>query len=235
MATTTPPSALVQKIANREGIGDLLAEGIKRASEKVGKGSEHFAMHFKGLEMPGYDVRGLKTFALGLAVGTRGACHNRSLAYEVDVKGTVDRFTAEPGRGKIAKEKEDFAAVLDCLVLCKFMRNCFEDFYEDAARIYTMTTGHPHDRCRGAAASRRARLQPQEGLQHPRRAGPRRMTGCPPRVSRTRFPLARARASYVKPEELRMMIDDYYQARGWTPEGLIPKVQADRLGPGGYR
>jgi hypothetical protein len=49
--------------------------------------------------MPGYDVRGMKTFAMGLAVGTRGSCHNRSLAYELDVKGVVDRFTAGPGRG----------------------------------------------------------------------------------------------------------------------------------------
>ena len=106
--------ALIPKIAHREGIGDLLAEGVKRASEKVGKGSDHFAMHSKGLEMPGYDVRSLKTFAMGLAVGTRGGCHNRALSYELDVKGVVDRFTVEPGRGKLAMEKENFACVLDC-------------------------------------------------------------------------------------------------------------------------
>ncbi|NLG27994.1 MAG: aldehyde:ferredoxin oxidoreductase, partial [Chloroflexi bacterium] len=65
--------ALLEMTCRREGIGDLLAEGVRRASEKVGKGSEHFAMHSKGLELPGYDVRSLQTFAAGLAVCARGS------------------------------------------------------------------------------------------------------------------------------------------------------------------
>ncbi|MBC7235910.1 MAG: aldehyde ferredoxin oxidoreductase family protein, partial [Chloroflexi bacterium] len=64
---------LIKMIAYRQGIGNVLAEGVKRASEIIDKGSEHFAMHSKGLEMPGYDVRSLQTFAMGLAVQTRGA------------------------------------------------------------------------------------------------------------------------------------------------------------------
>jgi aldehyde:ferredoxin oxidoreductase len=133
--------ALMGKIAYRDGIGDLLAEGSKKASERLGRGSEHFAMHCKGLELPGYDPRSLKTTAAGYAVGTRGACHNRSLAYELDIKGVYNRFTAEPGRGKGMVDNENFACVLDCLVLCKFLRNCFKDFNVDVARVYTMTTG----------------------------------------------------------------------------------------------
>jgi aldehyde:ferredoxin oxidoreductase len=135
--------ALMEKIAYREGIGDLLAEGSKRASERLGKGSAHFAMHCKGLEFPGYDPRSLKTTAAGYAVGTRGACHNRSLAYELDIKGVFNRFTAEPGRGKAMVDNENFACTLDCLVLCKFLRNCFKDFSHDVADVYTMTTGIP--------------------------------------------------------------------------------------------
>ncbi len=100
-------------------------------------------MHVKGLEMPGYDVRSLKTFGMGLAVVARGACHNRALSYELDIKGVTNRFTAEPGRGKLAMEKENFACVLDCLGLCKFLRNCFKDFEVEVAQLYTMTTGIP--------------------------------------------------------------------------------------------
>jgi len=62
---------MTKKIALREDIGNLLAEGVKRASEKIGQGSEHFAMHIKGVEMTGYEIRGLKTCALGYAVSRR--------------------------------------------------------------------------------------------------------------------------------------------------------------------
>jgi len=219
---------LVRRIAYREGIGDLLAEGVKRASERVGKGSEHFAMHVKGLEMPGYDVRSLKTFAMGLAVVARGACHNRALSYEVDVKGEVDRFTAEPGRGKLAMEKEDFACILDCLVLCKFLRNCFTDFEREVAEIYTMTTGIP--------------LTPEELKQVGERVVNLKKAfniregwtmaddWLPPRVLEDPLPSGPGKGVRVTPEELRMLIQDYYAARGWTPEGLIPKSKLVALG-----
>ncbi|MBC7254494.1 MAG: aldehyde ferredoxin oxidoreductase family protein [Chloroflexi bacterium] len=219
---------LVRRIAYREGIGDLLAEGVKRASERVGKGSEHFAMHVKGLEMPGYDVRSLKTFAMGLAVVARGACHNRALSYEVDVKGEVDRFTAEPGRGKLAMEKEDFACILDCLVLCKFLRNCFTDFEREVAEIYTMTTGIP--------------LTPEELKQVGERVVNLKKAfniregwtmaddWLPPRVLEDPLPSGPGKGVRVTPEELRMLIQDYYAARGWTPEGLIPKSKLIALG-----
>ncbi|MHB0856709.1 MAG: aldehyde ferredoxin oxidoreductase family protein [Anaerolineae bacterium] len=220
--------ALIEKIAHREGIGDLLAEGVKRASEKVGKGSAHFAMHSKGLELPGYDVRSLKTFALGLAVGTRGACHNRSLAYEADIKGTVDRFTAEPGRGKIAMDKENFAAILDCLVLCKFLRNCFENFEPDVARMYTMTTGIPMTAEELAVVGERVwNLKKAFNI---REGWTKADDWLPGRVTADAVPSGPSKGSFVSPEELHMMIDDYYQARGWTPEGLIPRSKLIALG-----
>ncbi|MDH5494582.1 MAG: aldehyde ferredoxin oxidoreductase family protein, partial [Candidatus Bathyarchaeota archaeon] len=79
---------MVKKIGSRDGwLGDVLAEGTKRAAEKIGKGAEKYACHIKGLELPGYDIRGLKTAAIGFAVSFRGACHLRSGAYSPDVKG----------------------------------------------------------------------------------------------------------------------------------------------------
>ena len=220
--------ALLEKIASREGIGDLLAEGVKRASEKVGKGSEHFAMHSKGLEMPGYDVRSLKTFAMGLAVGTRGACHNRSLAYEADIKGQVDRFLAEPGRGKVARDKEDFAAILDCLVLCKFIRNSFDDFYVDVARLFTMTTGIDMTADELALVGERAwNLKKAFNI---REGWTKEDDWLPDRVLEDPVPSGPSKGSFVTRDELRMMIDDYYQARGWTKDGLIPKSKLIELG-----
>jgi aldehyde:ferredoxin oxidoreductase len=219
---------LVRRMAYREGIGDLLAEGVKRASARVGHGSEHFAMHVKGLEMPGYDVRSLKTFAMGLAVAARGACHNRALSYELDIKGDVDRFTAERGRGKLAMEKENFACVLDCLVLCKFLRNCFDDFEQEVAEIYTMTTGidlTPEDLT--TVGERVVTLKKAFNI---REGWTMADDWLPPRVLEDPIPSGPGKGVYVTPDELRLLIDDYYQARGWTPEGLIPKSKLIALG-----
>ena len=73
--------------------------------------------------------------ALGLAVSPRGACHNRSGAYEADFSGEVDRLRADPNRGALVAASEDFAAVLDSLIICKFLRKCFTDFYGEAAEL----------------------------------------------------------------------------------------------------
>src|SRR5688572_5222218 len=131
----------IHAIGGREGAGDLLAEGSRRASAHVGGNSSAWAMHVKGLELPGYDPRSLKTMALGLAVSPRGACHNRSGAYEADFSGEVDRFRGDAGRGPIVAASEDYAAVLDSLIVCKFLRKCFTDFYGEAAEILRGVTG----------------------------------------------------------------------------------------------
>ncbi|GAG44442.1 unnamed protein product, partial [marine sediment metagenome] len=107
----------------------------------VGGGSDQWAMQVKGLEMPGYEPRSLKTTALGLAVASRGACHNRSAAYQADVSELVDRFKAEESRGRLVSEGEDQEAVLDSLALCKFIRGCFTDIYAETADIYNLITG----------------------------------------------------------------------------------------------
>ncbi len=218
---------MLDKIAHRDGVGDLLAEGVKRASARVGKGSDHFAMHSKGLEMPGYDVRGLKTFAMGLAVCTRGACHNRALSYEIDIKGKVDRFTVGPGRGKMAMDTENFACILDCLVLCKFLRNCFDDFNVDVARIYTMATGidlSPEELV--AVGERVCNLKKAFNI---REGWTRADDWLPPRVFEDPIPSGPGKGAHLTPDELNYEIDDYYRARGWTPEGLIPRQKLIEL------
>ena len=133
--------AAIPAIASRTGLGALLAEGSKRAALELGGDSSDWAMHVKGLELPGYEPRGLKTMALGLAVSPRGACHNRSGAYEADFSGAVDRLRADSGRGALVAASEDFASVLDSLIICKFLRKCFTDFYSEAAELLNKVTG----------------------------------------------------------------------------------------------
>ena len=78
----------------RDGLGDLLAEGTRRAARRSAARRRDFAPHVKGLELPGYEPRALQTMALGFAVGSRGADHNRSGAYEVDFAGGPIACTA---------------------------------------------------------------------------------------------------------------------------------------------
>src|SRR5205085_6172476 len=125
--------SLIEQIARREGLGDLLAEGTRRAAGVIGGGAADFAPHVKGMELPGYEPRTLQTMALGFAVGSRGADHNRSGAYEVDFSDRTDRFEGGPEAARLAVETEDRAALMDSLILCKFLRGIFADLFEETA------------------------------------------------------------------------------------------------------
>ena len=131
----------IELIGRREGVGDLLAEGSRRAAQTIGHHSIAFAPQVKGLEIPGYEPRALQTMALGFAVGARGADHNRSGAYEVDFSDKVDRKHVTVDAVHYAIETEDKAALMDSLVVCKFLRGVFEDFYAEAADMLRLVTG----------------------------------------------------------------------------------------------
>ncbi len=131
----------IELIGGREGLGQLLAEGSRRAAETIGQGSIAFAPQVKGLEIPGYEPRGLQTMALGFAVGARGADHNRSGAYDVDFSDQVDRRHATLDSVRHAIDTEDKAALMDSLILCKFLRRVLEDFHAEAAAMLRAVTG----------------------------------------------------------------------------------------------
>jgi aldehyde:ferredoxin oxidoreductase len=131
----------IDLIGRREGVGALLADGSRRAAERIGQGSIAFAPQVKGLEIPGYEPRGLQTMALGFAVGARGADHNRSGAYDVDFSEKVDRRNATLDSVRHAIDTEDRAALMDSLILCKFLRRVLEDFHGEAAGMLRAVTG----------------------------------------------------------------------------------------------
>ena len=131
----------IELVGAREGIGDLLAEGSRGAALRIGHGSIAVAPQVKGLEIPGYEPRALQTIALGFAVGARGADHNRSGAYEVDFSEKVDRRNVTIEAVRHAIETEDKAALMDSMILCKFLRGVFTDFHSEAAEMLNLVTG----------------------------------------------------------------------------------------------
>src|SRR5262249_35346838 len=124
--------SLLERIARREGLGGLLAEGTRRAAAVIGGDAPDFAPHVKGLELPGYEPRALQTMALGFAVGSRGADHNPPGA---------DRLHGTPEAARLAVETEDRAALIDSLILCKFLRGVFADLYAEGAELLARVTG----------------------------------------------------------------------------------------------
>ncbi len=144
----------IEAIATRRGLGDLLADGVRAAAARIGGGAERFAMHAKGLELPGYEPRALPTYALGLATCTRGACHNRAATYDTDLRDPSDERSDEQ-RVRDAIAAEDRAIAWDSLVLCKFVRDCFVDFEAEAAALWSAVAGVPMDADALRAASQR--------------------------------------------------------------------------------
>jgi aldehyde:ferredoxin oxidoreductase len=201
----------IELIGRREGIGDLLADGSRRAAMAIGHGSMAFAPHVKGLEIPGYEPRALQTMALGFAVGTRGADHNRSGAYEVDFSDKVDRRHATIDSVRHAIETEDRAALMDSLILCKFLRGVFTDFYGESADMlqavtgWDVTAGELRDTARRIIAAKRefnlrAGWTPQEDT-------------LPERFLNT--PLPDDAAAVLTADGLRELVTEYHRQRGW--------------------
>jgi len=206
---------MLTKIAYREGFGSTLAEGVKRAAEIIGRGSEKFAVHVKGLEPPGYDPRGLKGVALAYAVSCRGACHLRHMAYRSNLTGShpfregkIDRLSYD-GQAEMVKEQEDFYTIVDSMVLCKFV--CLPTIgpilWEELTKLYSIITGIDIGRKELLTTAERINnlvrsFNSREGISRKDDALPERFV---------KEPLI---GQVVEKEKLDKMLDQYYKLRG---------------------
>ncbi|MCW3996364.1 MAG: aldehyde ferredoxin oxidoreductase family protein [Candidatus Bathyarchaeota archaeon] len=220
---------LVEKIGKREGIGEILADGVKIAAEKIGKNSKELAQEIKGLEVTGYDLRCLKTAALAAAVSFRGADQNRSGAYTIDLKGKVDRFKAEKGRGKLVKDAEDIYALIDSFIVCKNARGTLYKELADLAKLYSLVTGAETTPEELAIAGER--INTLAKLINIREGKTREDDTLPWKIMNQ--PITDdgpAKGAVVTQDELDLLLDDYYSARGWTLEGVPTKTKLQELG-----
>jgi len=126
--------AMIHKIARREDIGGLLAEGVRAASQKIGKGSEKFAIHVKGLELPYHDPRGFVSMAANYATAVRGACHLEAISYwrgvgiewpgwqEGDKEAWIERKRFDSTiAAEVAVDFQNYMSTYNPLGLCKFI------------------------------------------------------------------------------------------------------------------
>jgi aldehyde:ferredoxin oxidoreductase len=222
---------LVEKIARREGIGDLLAEGTKIMSEKVGNGSEHFAMNVKGLELPAYDPRAAKMCGLGYVTANRGGDHITGYVEGptfidtpfliVENSNISDPFAANPQEARVLVDMENALSVLDSVGGCKFMGILLtaedivgliasatgwdfgvDDFRKSGERIYNLIRAY----CVREGIRREWDILPKRLMEEPLPEGP-------------------AQGMVIDRETLEMMKDAYYEFRGWEKSTGVPTAE----------
>jgi aldehyde:ferredoxin oxidoreductase len=215
------PDALLRALTEigerRTPLGMLLSKGSKAASQEIGSESSAFALHVKGLEMPGYEPRTLHAMALGLAVNARGADHNRSGAYEADLSGDLDRLAGGDAHVAAAIETEDRAAIMDSMILCKFLRGVFEEPWQEWAALLASVTGWDVTGSELREAARRIVLAKRafnirEGWQPAD-------DWLPDRLLTEALTLPSGREARLTPDRLRTMIAAYYKSRDLNEHG----------------
>jgi aldehyde:ferredoxin oxidoreductase len=216
-------------IGTREpGLGELLAQGSRHAAGVVGSCSIDFAPQVKGLELPGYEPRTMQAMALGLAVNARGADHNRSGAYEADLSDVLDRLEGGEAHVAAAIGTEDRAAVMDSMILCKFLRGVFTDPFTEWAALLASVTGWDIDADELHATARRIVLAKRVFNQ--REGATASDDRLPARMLETPLELGSGRVATLTQERLQTMVAGYYEARGLDSAGRAdPGALADLL------
>jgi len=220
------PEAIVEltwRTAYRSGIGDDLAEGAKRLAEKYG--APEVAMVVRGQELPAYDPRGAQGHGLGYATSNRGGCHLRAYLIAPEVLGVpelVDRFTTK-NKAKLLKDFQDGFAIVDSLVLCKFVTFAF--FVEDFAALLSAATGWNY--------TTDDLMKIGEMIWNAERVfnilsfgDGRAYDTLPKRLLEEPMPEGPAKGHVVRLEE---MLDEYYKVRGWK-DGRPTRKTLERLG-----
>jgi len=216
---------LIRDIAYRKTkAGDILADGVKLAAEKLGKNSESFAVHTHGLEIPGYDPRG--TFGMGLAYATsdRGGCHQRAWTVKAELNDpNLERFSFE-NKAQMVKDVQDERAAFFSLVLCDFApiseENCVD--------MWNLATGFNHTvesyiKC-GERIWNLVRLfNLREGMN----PADDKLSA---RFFKNSFTKGKAKGITLSENEFQKSLKEYYSIRGWDEKGIPTSKKLKELG-----
>ena len=205
--------ALIPQIANREGLGDELAEGSKRFAERHNGGQ--YSMSVKGLELPAYDPRGSQGMGLAYATSNRGGCHLRGYMIGWELLGVpklIDRFSW-PGKADLLVRGQDLYGAMDSLIVCKFLGYNVNQEY--LARLLKATTGVEYNQEDIMRVGER--LYTLERAFNVREGFDRDDDRLPERFLKEPLVAGGSSGSTVRLEE---MLDSYYGVRGWDSNGV---------------
>jgi aldehyde:ferredoxin oxidoreductase len=204
-------AALIEKIAAREDIGDILADGIIPASEHWGL--TDLAIHVKGMEPAGYDPRVLKGMGLTFGTSPRGACHLRTTFYKPELSGMIPAAQIED-KAAMLVDFENRLNIFDTLILCRFYRDLYS--WAELEKSIALATGLPASREElEKIAVRVTDMTRQFNVREGLRPEDDRL---PKRLHREKLPDGRS----LTEDEMEYLLQDYYRQRGWTAEGIPP-------------
>jgi len=228
---------LIEEIAYRRGLGGLLADGVRKASARVGQGSEAWALQVKGLEMALHDPRGKKGMGLAYATANRGACHLQTIHEdameaggpypELGLDAAMSRKQLE-GKAYLVKATQDYFGTLgDSLGICKFPMNAWRPFTPTrVAQAVALVTGW--DVSLEELLTAGERIYNLCRLFNVREGITRADDTLPVRIGEA-LPEGESAGETVRPEDLQKLLGEYYELRGWDEKGIPTPETLARL------
>jgi aldehyde:ferredoxin oxidoreductase len=233
---------ILDMIAHRKGFGDILAEG-SFARDILGVSSRDYLLEIKGLPIEMTDERVPKSFALGLATSTRGACHMRSrpsmdalgLPRELLKKiygGPVsNRLTSYNGKGRMVWWHELLHTVTDALGVCRFMTAFSSPHalqFRQFARLIKLATGLEMSSKQLRTIAER--IYTLERMMLVNEGISRKDDTLPKRYFEEPIPEGPAKGSVIEKKGFNSMLDEYYRLHGWNNDGIPTKKTLNKLG-----
>ena len=229
---------LVKKISSRDGIGDLLSEGVAKVARKIGKGTSSFAMHVKGLEIPGYDPRGALGMGLAYATADRGACHLRAWTIYEEVMGSMDRFSPE-GKPMLVFARMHRKIIMDSLGICEMMglMPLFASLLSDATGWEVKPLyNRVHEKLLedfvidGGGVGVGERIYNLARAFNVREGFGKKDDKLPLRFFKESVPEGPLKGHPIKIRDFNKMLKEYYELNGWDGNGVPTKEKLVELG-----
>jgi len=206
---------MIGRIAERDGwLGNLLADGVRTASAEIGQGSDKFALHIKGMELPAYDSRGVWGMALTYATACRGACHLKAWTVGAEFKDYDP--TSTEGKAALVKDIQDLRSILDSLVVCIFAGRAITR--EWVIKLVNAATGF--DWKDEDIDKHGADIYDLERLLSTREGITAEDDTLPSRIMKEALKGGHSDGVSIGEENFQKMLQEYYQLRGWDENGI---------------
>jgi len=222
---------LLKKMGNREGFGNILAEGVKRAAEIIGKGAEKYAIHCKGMEPPAYEPRGAKNMGFNYATANIGASHCYGYGAQ-DVWGApfprkVNRF--EEGNADVVVYNQDHAAMNEIGIICAFSAGWgwVPDIY---GKLLAASTGVKESADPNYLLKVGSRILNMERAFNIRQGIGREQDTLPVRMLTENLLVDGLPVEGARVRDMQGFLDRYYEVRGWTNQGAPSPEKIKELG-----
>ncbi|HHY96342.1 MAG TPA: aldehyde ferredoxin oxidoreductase, partial [Firmicutes bacterium] len=218
---------LAQKIAAREGIGDLLAYGVKKVAEELGPEAQRIAPQIKGLEISGYESRFAPAMMLAYMTADIGAHHNRAWAITYDVQVGQEKVE---GKAQRVVDLQHIRPLFDALGLCRLQWVEIGFDLQNYAEVFPLVTGWEYSWDDLMRISERIWNQNRcfDVREIP---GFGRQWDYPhARIYEEPIPTGPAKGHFIPRQTLEALLDDYYRIRGWSSDGLPTRTKLHELG-----